>query len=70
MLPLAAGKRALLIQILVYFGTMVLGLWLSRFDKGVAIVWMPSAVLFVALFTTPRRRRGLLVAAALPSAIL
>lgn len=69
-LPPRAALRALLTRILVYFAAMVLGLWLSRFDKGVAIVWMPSAVLFVALFTTPRRRRGLLVAAALPSAIL
>ena len=38
-----------------YFLAMALGLVLSRFDHGVAIVWFAGAVLFVQLITTPRR---------------
>ena len=49
--PLIAFGRLLV----GYFLAMALGLVLSRFDHGVAIVWFAGAVLFVQLITTPRR---------------
>lgn len=42
--------------LLVYFLCMALGLVLSRFDRGVAIVWFAGAVLFAYLVVLPRRR--------------
>ncbi len=41
--------------LVAYFLAMALGLVLSRFDNGVAVVWFAGAVLFVQLITTPRR---------------
>lgn len=41
---------------LVYFASLTFGLLLSRFDRGVAVVWIAGAVLFVQLVVTPRRR--------------
>jgi diguanylate cyclase (GGDEF)-like protein/PAS domain S-box-containing protein len=55
---------------LAYFLSMVVGLLLSRFDRGVAVVWLAGAVLFVQLVITPRRRWWGVLLAAVPCGAL
>jgi len=52
--------------LVAYFLAMALGLVLSRFDHGVAIVWFGGAVLFVQLTTTPRRYWNVYLLGAVP----
>lgn len=53
-----------------YFASAALTLQLTRFDGGVAIVWLAGAVLFARLCTTARRHWPINVAACLPAGIL
>ncbi|WP_156427304.1 sensor domain-containing diguanylate cyclase [Novosphingobium sp. Fuku2-ISO-50] len=56
--------------LLAYFLSMVLGLVLSRFDRGVAVVWFAGAVLFVQFVLSPRRRWLGLILGAVPCGAL
>ena len=53
--------------LVAYLLAMTLGLTLSRFDNGVAIVWFAGAVLFVHLVTIPRRYWALYLIGATPT---
>ncbi|WP_206239805.1 sensor domain-containing diguanylate cyclase [Novosphingobium terrae] len=52
-----------------YFLCTAIALQLTRFDGGVAIVWLAGAVLFSLLSITPRRRWWPLLLACLPAGI-
>lgn len=52
-----------------YFACASLALVLTRFDGGIAVVWLAGAVLFARLHVTPRRRWAPVVLACTPLAI-
>jgi PAS domain S-box-containing protein/diguanylate cyclase (GGDEF)-like protein len=56
--------------LLAYYASMALGLLLTRFDRGIAVVWIASAVLFVQLVLAPRRRRAGFLLGAVPCSAL
>lgn len=55
---------------IAYFPCAAATLILTRFDGGVAIVWLASSVLFAALCARPRRRWTGIVLLCLPTAML
>ncbi|HWU04664.1 MAG TPA: diguanylate cyclase [Novosphingobium sp.] len=55
---------------LAYFVGAALALQLTRFDGGVAIVWLASAILLARLSSMPRRRWGPMVLTCAPLGIL
>jgi diguanylate cyclase (GGDEF)-like protein/PAS domain S-box-containing protein len=54
----------------VYFVCSAIALQLTRFDGGVAVVWLAGAALFAKLSATPRRSWNGLVLACLPAGLL
>jgi PAS domain S-box-containing protein/diguanylate cyclase (GGDEF)-like protein len=56
--------------LLAYYVSMVVALLLSRFDRGIAVVWFASAVLFVQLVRMPRRRWPGILAGTVPCGAL
>ena len=52
-----------------YFLCASLTLHFTRFDNGIAIVWLAGALLFAKLCATPHRRWPLLILACLPAAL-
>ncbi|MEE4452980.1 diguanylate cyclase [Novosphingobium resinovorum] len=60
----------LLVTAVTYFAGSSLALHLTRFDGGIAIVWIAGAILFSALCASPRRRWSQLVLACIPAAIM
>lgn len=51
-----------------YFVCAAIALQLTRFDGGIAIVWLAGPVLFARLSTTPRWRWGAIILACVPAA--
>lgn len=52
-----------------YFASAAITLMLTRFDGGLAVVWVAGALLFAKLSATPRRRWWPLTSACLPAGI-
>ncbi|MBO9723228.1 MAG: diguanylate cyclase [Novosphingobium sp.] len=52
-----------------YFVCAAIALQLTRFDGGIAIVWLAGPVLFARLSTTPRWRWGAIILACIPAAL-
>lgn len=52
-----------------YFVCAAIALQLTRFDGGIAIVWLAGPVLFARLSTTPRWRWGAIILACVPAAL-
>lgn len=58
------------ITAIIYSACACASLLLTRFDGGVAIVWLAGAVLFAKLCATPRRRWGMIMLACLVTGLL
>ncbi|PNU06904.1 diguanylate cyclase [Novosphingobium guangzhouense] len=54
---------------IAYFVCALLALMLTRFDGGIAVVWLAGAVLFARLQVTPRRRWMPIIVLCVPAAI-
>jgi diguanylate cyclase (GGDEF)-like protein/PAS domain S-box-containing protein len=52
-----------------YFVCAAIPLQLTRFDGGIAIVWLAGPVLFARLSTTPRWRWGAIILACIPTGL-